>query len=210
MEKPTRDPVFRIADLETLKVVIDPLRLQILEVLDPAPKTINYVAGKLGLASSRLYYHFNLLESHGLIRVVETRMVNNIIEKIYWTTAEELSVDSELVKYSSEEGPEYLSRMINSTLETIRDDVSRSLDAINFNKDHGGEKERSEFFMSKLQKRISNEAYLTFREKFTAVLEEFSKLPEVGEDPDVKVVNLACFLYPSHYYMNENQENDKE
>ena len=43
----------------------------------PAPPAVNQVAGKLGLSNSRLYYHFNLLEKHGLIEVVETHMVNN-------------------------------------------------------------------------------------------------------------------------------------
>ena len=207
MDKPKREPIFKISDLDTLKVVTEPLRLQILEVLDPAPQTINYVADRLGLASSRLYYHFNLLESHGLIEVVETRMVNNIVEKIFWTTAEELSVDAELIKYSSEEGPEHLSRLLNSTLETIRADVLRSLDAISFNTEHGGEKEQGEFYMSKVQKRISKEIYIDYRDRLTALLEEFGKLPETVEgDAEVKVVNLACFLYPSHYYMNQSQE----
>jgi DNA-binding transcriptional ArsR family regulator len=205
MEKPTRVPLFRIEDLETLKVITEPLRLQILEVLDPRPHTINYVAERLGLASSRLYYHFNLLESHGLIRVVETRMVNNIVEKVYWTSAEELTIDNELIKYSSEEGPEFLGRLVNSTLDSIRDDLFRSLDAKKFNTEHGGEKEGSEILMSKVQKRVSNESYLAFRQKLTDVLSEFSELAEVEEDePDVKVINLSCFMYPSHYYKAEN------
>ena len=205
MEKPTRVPLFRIEDLETLKVITEPLRLQILEVLDPRPHTINYVAERLGLASSRLYYHFNLLESHGLIRVVETRMVNNIVEKVYWTSAEELTIDNELIKYSSEEGPEFLGRLVNSTLDSIRDDLFRSLEAKKFNAEHGGEKEGSEILMSKVQKRVSNESYLAFRQKLTDVLSEFSELAEVEEDePDVKVINLSCFMYPSHYYKAEN------
>lgn len=211
MDKPTREPILRISDLDTLKIVIDPLRLQILEVLDPAPQTINYVAERLGLASSRLYYHFNQLESHGLIRVVETRMVNNIVEKIFWTTAEEMSVDKDLIKYSSEEGPEHLSRLINSMLDTIREDMFRSLEAMKFNKESHGEEEHSEFYMSKLQKRISNETYLEYREKLIVVLEEFGKLPEaVEDDPEAKVVNLASFLYPSHYYNQNKQDEERE
>ena len=208
MEKPTRDAVHKIEDLDTLKVITDPLRLQIMEVLDPKPETINYVAERLGLGSSRLYYHFNLLESHGLIRVVETRMVNNIVEKVYWTTAEELTIDTDLIKYSSEGGPEYLGKLVNSTLDTIRDDLFRSLDAKKFNTEHGDDKGGSEILMSKLQKRISSETYLAFKQKLTDVLDEFSKLTEVDVDEtDFEVVNFSCFMYPSHYY---NVETDQE
>ena len=38
-------------------------------------------AGRLGLAPTRLYYHINLLEKHGLLVVDETRTVGNLIEK---------------------------------------------------------------------------------------------------------------------------------
>ena len=137
MEKPTRDTLFRVDDLETLKVLTDPLRLQIMTVLDPEPRTINYVAERLGLASSRLYYHFNMLESHGLIRVVETRMVNNIVEKVFWTSAEELTIDNDLFKYSSDEGSEYLSRLVISNLDSVREDMVRSLEAEKYNIEQG-------------------------------------------------------------------------
>ncbi|MBG0785049.1 MAG: helix-turn-helix transcriptional regulator [Anaerolineaceae bacterium] len=211
MDKPTRDPLFKVDDLETLKVLTDPLRIQIMAVLDPEPCTINYVAERLGLSSSRLYYHFNLLESHGLIQVVETRMVNNIVEKVFWTSSEELTVDSDLFKYSSDEGSEYLSRLVISTLDSVREDMIRSLEAEKFNYDHGEEKKQSLLLMSKVQKRIRTEDYLAYQKKLSALLEEYGDLPETGEDgAEMVTVSLACFFYPSHYYNDEHQEDKKE
>jgi len=70
-----REGVFIINDLETLKVVADPVRNQILEVLEKKPQNVKEVADKLGLAPSKLYYHFNMLEKVGLIKVVESRQV---------------------------------------------------------------------------------------------------------------------------------------
>jgi DNA-binding transcriptional ArsR family regulator len=211
MDKPTRDPLFRVEDLETLKVLTDPLRLQILAVLDPAPQTINYVAERLGLASSRLYYHFNMMESHGLIRVVETRLVNNIVEKVFWTSSEELTIDKNLFKYSSDEGSEYLSRLVISTLDSIREDMLRSLEAEKYNIEHGEDKKQSLLMLSKVQKRISSEDYLAFQQKLSIVVEEFGDLPETGDDgAEMVSVSLACFLYPSHYYNDENKEDKKE
>ena len=67
-------PVITISDLDTLKVVSDPFRVQILEVLVHEPQTVNQVAEKMGLAPSKLYYHFNMLEKHGLIQVVDTTL----------------------------------------------------------------------------------------------------------------------------------------
>ena len=211
MEKPTRDTLFRVDDLETLKVLTDPLRLQIMTVLDPEPRTINYVAERLGLASSRLYYHFNMLESHGLIRVVETRMVNNIVEKVFWTSAEELTIDNDLFKYSSDEGSEYLSRLVISTLDSVREDMVRSLEAEKYNIEQGKEKTQSVLLMSKVQKRISREDFLAFQKKLSALLEDYGDLPETGDNEEEMItVSLACFLYPSHYYNDDHQEEKKE
>jgi DNA-binding transcriptional ArsR family regulator len=211
MEKPTRDTLFRVDDLETLKVLTDPLRLQIMTVLDPEPRTINYVAERLGLASSRLYYHFNMLESHGLIRVVETRMVNNIVEKVFWTSAEELTIDNDLFKYSSDEGSEYLSRLVISTLDSVREDMVRSLEAEKYNIEQGKEKTQSVLLMSKVQKRISREDFLAFQKKLSALLEDYGELSETGDNEEEMItVSLACFLYPSHYYNDDHQEEKKE
>ena len=67
--------ILLITDRSTLKVIADPLRAQIFEALTTGAYTIRQISEKLNLAPSRLYYHFALLEKHGLIHVVETRKV---------------------------------------------------------------------------------------------------------------------------------------
>jgi hypothetical protein len=65
--------------------------------------------------------------------------------------------------------------------------------------------------MSKVQQRISSEAYLAYQKKLSTVVEEFGALPATGDDEAEMVsVSLACFLYPSHYYNDENKEDKKE
>ena len=81
-----------IEDLATLQVIAEPLRAQIFEVLANDMLTVRQVSERLGLTPSRLYYHINLLEQHGLIQVVETRTVMNMIEKVYQAVAPNLEV----------------------------------------------------------------------------------------------------------------------
>lgn len=50
-------------------------RLRILGLLRREPRTLKQLVAELDLPTTRLYYHVNLLESHGLIRAVETRIV---------------------------------------------------------------------------------------------------------------------------------------
>ena len=90
MEENTPAGTFTISDLDTLRVVADPLRNQIVELLIMEPQTVKQIAERLGLAPSKLYYHIGLLEKHGIIEVAETRMVANLQEKDYRAVAHTL------------------------------------------------------------------------------------------------------------------------
>src|SRR3990172_10012880 len=93
-------PTLTIKDVENLRVITEPLRNQIVEVLIPQPLTVGQIAERLGLAASKLYYHVNLLEQHDFIRVVDTTTRGNLIEKHYWVTALEYCIDEQLLNFS--------------------------------------------------------------------------------------------------------------
>ena len=65
---PQPDDKFVINSLETLKVMADPNRLKILEEMIEGPRTVKQLASALETTATKLYYHINLLEEHGLIR----------------------------------------------------------------------------------------------------------------------------------------------
>ena len=118
-----------VRDYETLKVIADPLRAQILEILLPEPLNVKQVAERLGLAPSKLYYHFGLLEKIGLVVVADTRQIANIVEKTYRVAARSIEVDPALFNFTTEAGKENLNTALMATLDATRDDVARSLQA---------------------------------------------------------------------------------
>jgi DNA-binding transcriptional ArsR family regulator len=77
----------QIDDLETLKVLADPRRKQLIDLLRQDAATVKEMAATIRVSPKSLYYHVNLLQKHGLIRVVDTRLVSGITEKRYRTTA---------------------------------------------------------------------------------------------------------------------------
>ena len=69
---------YLVTDLETIKIISDPLRVQILEHIGLTSEvgkliTVKEIAEALDIPPTKLYYHINLLEKHDLIRVAETR-----------------------------------------------------------------------------------------------------------------------------------------
>jgi hypothetical protein len=165
----------------------------------------------LGLASSRLYYHFNLLESIGLIEVVKTRTVNNIIEKYYWVTADEIEIDKNLLLYSSDDGSENIGQVVSATLDATRDDVLRTLQARRYNLDHGAEEKEKTMLAMRLKKRLDESTYNEYFSRFNELVKEFAALEDVrGDDSDTSVLGMTCLLYPSYYYEEENQKKDEQ
>lgn len=93
-------PVLRITDVETLRILADPLRIRILEAFGVHPGhslTVKTVAAALGEPVTKLYYHVNLLEEHKFLVVVSTHLVSGIVEKRYRAAAETIEVDRGLI-----------------------------------------------------------------------------------------------------------------
>jgi len=81
-----RPDEFVIQDVDTLKVLADPVRLRIHFELEQ-PRTVKELAAALDMPQTRLYYHVKLLEKAGLISVVSRRTVSGIEERTYQTAA---------------------------------------------------------------------------------------------------------------------------
>ena len=194
-------PLHIIKDLDTAKSIADPLRLQIIEVLLSGPLTVKQIAKKLGLSPSKLYYHVNTLEKHGLIQVVDTSVHGNIIEKHYWVTAYDYDVDKELYNFNvtESEGKENIISMALSTLDITREDFIRSIEARAFNLEHGAEPHPRNVINFREVARIPEDKIKEFQERLHALHKEFSEMDDsqsVEEHPWA----LTVLLYPTFYY----------
>ena len=70
-----------LTDAEQLKVIGDPFRIQVIELMSEDPRrgwTAKELAASLAVKPTKLYHHLGLLEQHGFIRVAETRMVSGV------------------------------------------------------------------------------------------------------------------------------------
>jgi len=204
MGETKKEGVFVIRDLETLKVVADPVRNQILEVLEKKPQNVKEVAEKLGLAPSKLYYHFNMLEKVELIKVVETRQVANLIEKYYMSTAAFIDIDHNLLNFQTSEGKENIFTMVTSTVDTTREDLLRSLHARSYQLEQGAMGKPRSMMVTRYVSNLSDEKADEFHKRLDALLAEFIETDT--KDPDQQAYALTIALYPSFYFRDVDQE----
>jgi DNA-binding transcriptional ArsR family regulator len=70
---------------ERRRAIADPLRMRILGLLNDsqAGMTANELGEGLAMNPNRLYYHLRILETAGVIGVVDTRATGRMVERVY-------------------------------------------------------------------------------------------------------------------------------
>lgn len=194
-------PSLILSDLDAVKTIADPLRSQIIEVLSPEPLTVNQIAERLGLAPSKLYYHVNMLEKHGFLKVIDTTVRGNIIEKHYWITAYDYDIEKGLLNFNvtTSDGKENIINMFLSSLDTTREDFVRSIEARAFRLEQGAEPHPRNVINHRAVCHVSDERIDEFHARLAALFEDFQGF----DDPGVENGHPWAFtavLYPSFYY----------
>lgn len=185
---------FVISDLETLKVLADPLRISIMEYLGK-PGTVKEVARRLDKPPTKLYYHFNLLEKHGLIQMVETRIVSGIIEKHYQVAARVFRLEKGLLSPGSAEFDENLDVTLSSLFENVRDDIHSSI-ANGIVETGTSAPDHRRLLMTQAHFHLTPEQARMFYARLMSLLEEYG-LDEAEVNEDAQPYKLLLLLHPS-------------
>jgi DNA-binding transcriptional ArsR family regulator len=195
-----RKPHLIIDNLQALRVLSHPLRSQLLDHFDAEPQTVKQVAARLGMTANKLYYHVNMLEEHGLLALVETRTVGNMLEKRYQTAADRFEIDADLLSFSAHEGPERAERFVVTSLDATRQDLLRSMEARRVRREAGEELRPTQAVITRTVSRLSEERAKEFGQRLCALIEEFGNADESASAPadaDLDTYALAVAYYAS-------------
>jgi predicted ArsR family transcriptional regulator len=197
-----------IEDLETLKVLSDPLRMQIAELLLNQPRTVKQVAKELGTTPHKLYYHFNLLEDHGLIRVVDTQLVSGILEKHYRIAAKDIVVADGLLSLSKPGGKSDIEALVSGILDGTKADFMRSLHIR-----MEGEDQFKERFCSNATRevaRLTREQAETICERLAELVREFESYDETTMQGEQQMYALTTMFYPSFSFEDSSEPGEDD
>jgi DNA-binding transcriptional ArsR family regulator len=187
--------VLVVSDLDMLRLVSDPFRIQILELMREEPRTVKELAAALNIPATRLYYHMKLLEEHGLIRVESTRIVSGIVEKRYEVTASRLSVDRSLLS-PGEETESGLETHLAFVLDESKTEIRRAfrvglIDPSSHSIAEGG------LVLGRVWFRLTQDQAHELDQRLSAILEEYaSALGEPGDSEQIDYEFLIG-LYPN-------------
>lgn len=166
-----------VADLETLQVLADGQRHRIVTLLMEESLTAKEIADRLGIGRTRLYYHLDLLERHGIVRVSGTRLVSGIVERRYRAAARTFRVDRALLSS-------------RASLAEITDAQASILDAVAHDL-HVRARARvgtdDDLLVSRAFLTLSAARRQELRERLTALVAEYRDSDDGGDEIEVAV-----------------------
>jgi DNA-binding transcriptional ArsR family regulator len=185
-----------VTDLETLRLLADPLRLSILSAFPPArtgrTMSVKEIAEKLDEGQTKLYRHVKKLEEAGLIQVAETRVVSGIIEKRYRTAQRRLLIESDLLAHQPEPD-DYINTMV-ALMDATRDRMRRELQAGRVPMDKPESGPDLSLQIGSIRLSMTPARYEELRARVTELLEN---LGPSDEGPDAVPVHFQVLLFPS-------------
>lgn len=189
------EEILVVTDPALLRVVTEPLRLRIFELTRDRPRTVKELAAALDVPVTRLYYHVNLLEKHGVIRVRSTRAVSGITEKTYAAAASRLSVDRSLFAVDSPALDEGAGAFVTVVLDGAKAEIQRGIAAGRIDPT-GKEPAEGGMLLGRLWFRLTPAQAVALLRQFEELEETFGAFHALGTGPDVATYEMVVGFYP--------------
>lgn len=185
-----------VDDVETLRVLSDPLRLAIVNLLmdgahrEPRVRSAKELAHELGQPQTKLYRHIKQLQAADLIQVAETRLVSGIVEHRYRTGQLSLRMDSGFL--GGEAPVDDTLRALAAVLDGHRDDLFTAIREGRVRLDGDASAEPVRHAVAAVRATVPLDRAQDFATRLSALVDEFVGL---DHDPEGIKVNLLVAYY---------------
>jgi len=109
---------YKIKDIAQVRLLADPLKLQLLQAFAEKARTTKDVANELGESITKLYRHVDALYDAGLLEISEERQKRGTIERTFRAIAERFEADPALFTDGESEDGSGAAREILRAAET--------------------------------------------------------------------------------------------
>lgn len=198
--------VLILTQLEQLKALSDPLRVQILHLLIEKTYSGQQLSQLLDVPRPKIHYHLKELEKNELIYLVSESKKRNMTEKLYKAAARSFIPAKDLLPYQTTQGE---SGKI-MTLTALDRTKERALEAPDngFITDSEDPKDWDKI-NSQLEIQTTEEKFRHWVTKYQELLEELQEMTDKGKDSKWYYVSTFGFQMKEPFFKPDEEEDDE-
>lgn len=95
--------VLVLRDLDCIKAIAHPRRVDILKTFDKEPLSAKQLSEILDEPHAKINYHIKTLYNVGILELVEEKIKSGIVEKYYYPTANNVVISRKIIDYTLEQ-----------------------------------------------------------------------------------------------------------
>ena len=111
--------VLVLRDLECIKAIAHPRRIDILKTFDKSPLSAKQLSQLLDEPHAKINYHIKTLYKVGILELVEEKIKSGIVEKYYYPSAKNIVIDKKVLDFSLHNGGDEKQELCISKFEDI-------------------------------------------------------------------------------------------
>jgi predicted ArsR family transcriptional regulator len=176
---------FKIKDLEQVRLLSDPLKLQLLQAFAEGAKTTKEVAAELDESITKLYRHVDALHDAGLLEIAAQKQKRGTVERTFQAVAQRFEADHSL--FAEQSGGDG-AVAVRELLRAGEDEILRAI----ANADHG---EGPEAIMMRIRCKASPQRFAELCQSLNEWIEDTQE--EGGSaDEDQQEYGALIAFYP--------------
>lgn len=187
--------VLVLRDLECIKAIAHPRRIDILKTFNKSPLSAKQLSQLLNEPHAKINYHIKTLYKVGILELVEEKIKSGIVEKYYYPRAKHIVIGKNVIDFSLDDEHDrdrdreelYISKFENISelfYQAVEDDRLKNNNIIDYNNIYLNQEEL-------------NEINKTIKSKLKEIL---SKRESINEEAAYDLVVLAVPLSKEEEY----------
>lgn len=181
--------VLVLRDLEQIKAISHPYRIEILESFEDSSATAKQIADKMGEPHAKVNYHIKTLLKVGILELIEEKVKLGIVEKYYLPAARTFVIDRNIMNASEKTVLDSINQASLSIFENISKDFYKAVEIAD-------EKEHPKKILHYNDYYLTLDEVIEFQEKVKAVMQDYLKDKKDKTRPDTKKYSISSLMIP--------------
>jgi predicted ArsR family transcriptional regulator len=178
--------VYKIQDLEQIRLLSDPLKLKLLQAFAEDQKTVAEVATELGERITKLYRHVDALHAAGLLEITRETPKRGTLERAFRAVARRFEADYAL--FADQAGDDAAA----TVRELLQAGQAEIVDAMTT----GAHKNSDDFIVTRLRCRASAKRIAELRQSLIEWLESVEQESDDDSGDEQQLVGGLIAFYP--------------